>query len=45
MTYPPPTDPASFYSAGLVARLPLGRTDIETPQTMFYADGDRPGSK
>jgi len=35
-----PIDPAPFYSARLVSRLPPGRTIVDTPQTMFYAGGD-----
>jgi len=40
MAHVPPIDPAPFYSAKIVARLPHGRTVVDTPQTMFYAGGD-----
>lgn len=35
-----PLDPAPFYSAKAVARLPRKRTVVDSPQTMFYAGGD-----
>jgi 4-amino-4-deoxy-L-arabinose transferase-like glycosyltransferase len=38
--HPPPLDPAPFYSAKLVARLPRKHTVVDAPQTMFYAGGD-----
>lgn len=40
MPHVPPIDPVPFYSAKVVARLPRGRTVVDTPQTMFYAGGD-----
>ncbi len=40
MAHAAPVDPAPFYSAKIVARLPRGRTIVDTPQTMFYAGGD-----
>lgn len=38
--HPAPLDPAPFYSAKAVARLPRKRTVVDAPQTMFYAGGD-----
>jgi hypothetical protein len=38
--HPAPLDPAPFYSAKVVARLPRGHTVVDAPQTMFYAGGD-----
>jgi len=40
MAHAAPVDPSPFYSAKIVARLPRGRTIVDTPQTMFYAGGD-----
>jgi len=40
IAHPPPLDPAPFYSAKVVARLPRKRTVVDAPQTMFYAGGD-----
>lgn len=40
MPHAPAIDPAPFYSARIAARLPEGRTIVDTPQTMFYAGGD-----
>lgn len=40
IAHAPPLDPAPFYSAKVVARLPRKRTVVDAPQTMFYAGGD-----